>query len=121
MPMSSCDLPCPCSSPTQTSRVAQHLQPLALIPETILRRCCRPSTGGPPPRLSEVRRGSQNENIFPHSGGEERRKKKAKPMMIQEAIDKANEGGYHIYGSDGMDTDYEGATNDYSPFAQIWR
>src|SRR5262249_15930455 len=22
-------------------------------------------------------------------------------------------GGYHIYGSDGMDTDYQGATNDY--------
>ena len=35
-------------------------------------------------------------------------------MMIQEAIDKANEGGYHIYGSDGMDTFYEGANNEYS-------
>ena len=39
-------------------------------------------------------------------------------MMIHEAIDKAHEGGYHIYGSDGMDTDYEGATNDYSADAQ---
>ena len=39
-------------------------------------------------------------------------------MMIQEAIDKANEGGYHIYGSDGMDTDYEGATNDYSAWTR---
>jgi hypothetical protein len=34
-------------------------------------------------------------------------------MMIQEAINKANEGGYHIHGSDGMETSYEGATNDY--------
>jgi hypothetical protein len=39
-------------------------------------------------------------------------------MMIQEAIDKANEGGYHIYGSDGMDTDYEGATHDYSAWTR---
>jgi hypothetical protein len=39
-------------------------------------------------------------------------------MMIQEAIDKATEGGYHIYGSDGMDTDYEGATNDYSAWTR---
>ena len=35
-------------------------------------------------------------------------------MTIQEAINKANEGGYHIYGSDGMDTDYEGANSEYS-------
>jgi hypothetical protein len=33
-------------------------------------------------------------------------------MTIQEAMNKAVEGGYHLYGSDGMDTDYEGATND---------
>jgi hypothetical protein len=39
-------------------------------------------------------------------------------MMIHEAIDKAHEGGYHIYGSDGMDTDYEGATNDYSAWTR---
>jgi hypothetical protein len=39
-------------------------------------------------------------------------------MMIHEAIDKATEGGYHIYGSDGMDTDYEGATNDYSAWTR---
>ena len=39
-------------------------------------------------------------------------------MMIQEAIDKANEGGYHIHGSDGMDTAYEGATNDYSAWTR---
>jgi hypothetical protein len=35
-------------------------------------------------------------------------------MLIQEAIDKANKGGYHIHGSDGMDTDYGGANSEYS-------
>ena len=35
-------------------------------------------------------------------------------MTIQEALNKANEGGYHIYGSDGMDTYYEGANSEYS-------
>ena len=35
-------------------------------------------------------------------------------MTIQEAIDKAVKGGYHIYGSDGMDTDYGGANSEYS-------
>jgi hypothetical protein len=35
-------------------------------------------------------------------------------MTIEEAINKANEGGYHIYGSDGMDTYYEGANSEYS-------
>ena len=35
-------------------------------------------------------------------------------MTIQEALNTANEGGYHIYGSDGMDTDYEGANSEYS-------
>jgi hypothetical protein len=39
-------------------------------------------------------------------------------MTIPEAIDKAVEGGYHIYGSDGMDTEYEGATNDYSAWTR---
>jgi len=39
-------------------------------------------------------------------------------MMIQEAINKANEGGYHIHGSDGMETSYEGATNDYSAWTR---
>jgi hypothetical protein len=39
-------------------------------------------------------------------------------MTIPEALDKAHEGGYHIYGSDGMDTDYEGATNDYSAWTR---
>jgi hypothetical protein len=28
-------------------------------------------------------------------------------MTIQEALDKATEGGYHVQGSDGMDTYYE--------------
>ncbi len=35
-------------------------------------------------------------------------------MTVQEALNKATEGGYHIYGSDGMDTDYEGANSEYS-------
>jgi len=39
-------------------------------------------------------------------------------MTIQEAMNKAVEGGYHLYGSDGMDTDYEGATNDYSAWTR---
>jgi hypothetical protein len=39
-------------------------------------------------------------------------------MTIQEALNTANEGGYHIYGSDGMDTEYEGATNDYSAWTR---
>jgi hypothetical protein len=39
-------------------------------------------------------------------------------MTVQEALNTAVEGGYHIYGSDGMDTDYEGATNDYSAWTR---
>ena len=35
-------------------------------------------------------------------------------MTIQEAINKANEGGYHIHGSDGMETSYDGANNEFS-------
>ena len=35
-------------------------------------------------------------------------------MTIQEALNKATEGGYHIYGSDGMDTSYDGANSEYS-------
>lgn len=35
-------------------------------------------------------------------------------MTIQEAVTKATEGGYHINGSDGMDTDYVGANSEYS-------
>ena len=39
-------------------------------------------------------------------------------MTIQEAINTAVEGGYHLYGSDGMDTTYAGATNDYSAWTR---
>jgi hypothetical protein len=39
-------------------------------------------------------------------------------MTIQEAIEKSVDDGYHIYGSDGMDTYYEGATNDYSAWTR---
>jgi len=35
-------------------------------------------------------------------------------MTIAEVLQKATEGGYHIYGSDGMDTDYGGANSEYS-------
>ena len=35
-------------------------------------------------------------------------------MRVQEALDTAVEGGYHIYGSDGMDTYYAGANSEYS-------
>ena len=35
-------------------------------------------------------------------------------MTIQAALNTATEGGYHIYGSDGMDTLYEGANSAYS-------
>src|SRR5439155_1633593 len=46
--------------------------------------------------------GSQNEiSILAYS--EEVRRRKY--MTVQEALNKATEGGYHIYGSDGMDTD----------------
>jgi hypothetical protein len=41
-----------------------------------------------------------------------------KHMTIQEALNKASEGGYHINGSDGMDTYYEGASNDYSAWTR---
>jgi hypothetical protein len=35
-------------------------------------------------------------------------------MTIQEAVTKATEGGYHIKGSDGMETEYGGANSEYS-------
>src|SRR5712691_9216132 len=59
--------------------------------------------------------GSQNEiSILAYS--EEVRRRKY--MTVQEALNKATEGGYHSCGSDGMDTDYEGATNDYSAWTR---
>ena len=39
-------------------------------------------------------------------------------MTIEEALTKATAGGYHIYGSDGMDTYYEGASNAYSAWTR---
>ncbi len=35
-------------------------------------------------------------------------------MTIQEALNTATEGGYHLNGSDGMATDYVGANSEYS-------
>jgi hypothetical protein len=45
-------------------------------------------------------------------------KEQGNTMTIQEAMNKAVEGGYHIHGSDGMDTYYEGATNDYAAWTR---
>jgi hypothetical protein len=39
-------------------------------------------------------------------------------MTIQEALHKATEGGYHIDGSDGIATYYEGANNEYSAWTR---
>jgi hypothetical protein len=39
-------------------------------------------------------------------------------MTIEEVLKKATAGGYHIYGSDGMDTYYEGASNAYSAWTR---
>jgi hypothetical protein len=39
-------------------------------------------------------------------------------MTIQDAIDKASEGGYHIKGADGVDTDYSGASREYSAWTR---
>ena len=39
-------------------------------------------------------------------------------MTVQEALNKATEGGYHIDGSDGMETYYEGASNEYSAWTR---
>jgi hypothetical protein len=44
--------------------------------------------------------------------------KRRKHMTIEEALKKATAGGYHIYGSDGMDTYYEGASNAYSAWTR---
>jgi hypothetical protein len=48
----------------------------------------------------------------------EREVQGAQFMTIQEAIDKAIEGGYYIHGSDGMDTYYEGANSDFSAWTR---
>jgi hypothetical protein len=39
-------------------------------------------------------------------------------MTIQDAIDKASEGGYHLQGSDGVDTEYSGASREYSAWTR---
>src|SRR5262245_9374818 len=40
--------------------------------------------------------------------------KRRTDMTITEVLQKATEGGYHIYGADGMDTNYGGANSEYS-------
>jgi hypothetical protein len=39
-------------------------------------------------------------------------------MTIEDALKKATEGGYHIYGADGVDTHYEGANSDFSAWTR---
>jgi hypothetical protein len=39
-------------------------------------------------------------------------------MSIQEAVNKAVEGGYHLYGADGMDTTYVGANSELSAWTR---
>ena len=39
-------------------------------------------------------------------------------MTIQEAMHKAVKGGYHIHGSDGMETSYSGANSQYSAWTR---
>ena len=40
------------------------------------------------------------------------------PMTIQEAVNKAVEGGYHLHGSDGVATVYTGANSEYSAWTR---
>jgi hypothetical protein len=44
--------------------------------------------------------------------------RRRKAMTIQEALHKAIAGGYHIDGSDGIATSYEGASNEYSAWTR---
>ena len=39
-------------------------------------------------------------------------------MTIQEAVNKATEGGYHIHGADGIATSYIGANDEYSAWTR---
>jgi hypothetical protein len=39
-------------------------------------------------------------------------------MTIQEAVDTAVEGGYHLLGSDGVATVYTGANSEYSAWTR---
>jgi hypothetical protein len=41
-----------------------------------------------------------------------------KNMTIEQALTIATKGGYHIRGSDGIDTSYEGASNEYSAWTR---
>ena len=39
-------------------------------------------------------------------------------MTMQEALDTATEGGYHIHSDDGVETDYSGASSAYSAWTR---
>jgi hypothetical protein len=45
-------------------------------------------------------------------------KEEGKTMTIEEALNKAVESGYHIHGSDGMETDYAGANSEFSAWTR---
>jgi hypothetical protein len=45
--------------------------------------------------------------------------KRRKQMTIAEVLQKATEGGYHVNGSDGMDTYYAGANSEFSAWTRI--
>ena len=57
----------------------------------------------------------QYERLFIRSPSRGKRKKS---MIIEQALTAATEGGYHIRGSDGVDTSYEGASNEYSAWTR---
>lgn len=42
-------------------------------------------------------------------------------MTITEALTKAVEGGYHIHGSDGIDTDFVGANSECSAWSRAMK
>jgi hypothetical protein len=97
------------------------------------------NTNAPPPQSLNRRNGASYRDVVPVSrpwvqgtarrsflsavglkmrpsslipGGEER--KVSQPMTIQEAMNKAVAGGYHVQGSDGGATSYSGANSDFS-------
>jgi len=44
--------------------------------------------------------------------------KRRKNMTVEQALTAATEGGYHIRGSDGVETSYGGASNEYSAWTR---
>ena len=67
---------------------------------------------GPLAGLSPRKGGSHNESRVLTTHGAEGLGEQ--PMTIQEAMQKAVEGGYHLHGSDGRDTDDAGVNSECS-------